>query len=181
MTTPDLTRDLEPAATVSVGLTSPEAIKNLIGMVRAEAATWRFEPTIERDPVEEAGFLDVIANTLSTLSEPAAPAGAEVVALEWHLSDDSERWVAARPFGEYIIVRDHRASAETTHGWFNAGRWDWFGSLAEAKAAAQRDFEARIRSTLATPQPVEPPDDTLNDIAAGDEAARDDEWGEAGE
>lgn len=52
------------------GLTSPEAIKNLIGMVRAEAETWRWEPAHERDPVEEAGFLDVIANTLAALSAP---------------------------------------------------------------------------------------------------------------
>lgn len=42
-------------------------------------------------------------------------------------------------------------------------------------------LENVIQAALATPQPVEPPDDSLNDIAAENEAARDDEWGEAGE
>jgi hypothetical protein len=59
-------------------LTSLEAVKELIGMVRAEAASWRepqdYEP---RDAVEEAAFLDVVANTLEALASlteaPAVP------------------------------------------------------------------------------------------------------------
>lgn len=62
------TQDAKTLA-VGVGLTSPGAVKNLIGMVRAEAANWReaecYEP---RDAVEEACFLDVVANTLEALS-----------------------------------------------------------------------------------------------------------------
>jgi hypothetical protein len=143
---PDLTRD----AMVSVGLTSPEAIKNLIGMVRAEATTWRFNPTIERDPVEQAGFLDVIANTLSALSEPAAPAGAEVVkALEWRERGDGTEF-AVTDFGLLYVASDL--------GWGTRNYPDKnpvTGGISAAKAAAQADYEARIRSALTHPAPAD--------------------------
>jgi hypothetical protein len=48
-------------------MTNPQAVKDLIEMVRAEAEQWREEPERERDPVEEAGFLDAIAKTLEEL------------------------------------------------------------------------------------------------------------------
>lgn len=68
--------------------------------------------------------------------------------LEWRLSNIADSWTADHPYGEYSIVRDHRASVETTHGWFNRGRWIWVGSLEAAKAASQADYEQRIRSAL---------------------------------
>jgi len=103
----------------------------------------------ERATFSIAGIQALLAAVDAALSAASLPAQTPVVReLEWHLSDDSDRWVAVRPFDEYIIVRDHRASAETTHGWFNEGQWLWASSLAEAKAACQADFEARIRSAL---------------------------------
>ena len=89
-----------------------------------------------------AAGIDLVPHTT-----PQAPA-VRVKGLEWHLSGDSERWTAMRPYGECIIVRDHRASADTTHGWYDEGVWRWYASFEAAKAAAFADYEQRIRSAL---------------------------------
>lgn len=83
--------------------------------------------------------------------------------LEWGLSNVANRWTAIHPFGEYIVVRDHRASQSTSHGWFNNGQWIWVLSLEAAKAAAQADYEARIRSALYAAPPPPPAPDVASD------------------
>lgn len=74
------------------------------------------------------------------------PAETVVRQLVWAVGEG--RWIAQHPFGTEQIVRDLRASSESTHGWFNQGRWIWFGSLADAKAAAQADYERRILEAI---------------------------------
>lgn len=159
------------------------------------------------------------------LSEPAAPAGVEVVKAFGLESPETEtlranglkpdeiagdpvtqakrvrellHWFVRLPRGSanpkwtrehafelayYIATTDDRAPLDIDE--IQKAAW-----LKGVKAThAERDMmlrhgfitKAEFDAALATPQPVEPPDDTLNDIAAGNEAARDDEWGEAGE
>jgi ribosomal protein L37AE/L43A len=82
--------------------------------------------------------------------------------LEWHeetsAREDGPReptgdWSAATPIGEYSVVIDEGAIEDAGPDWTycawspdeNLGH---FGTLAEAKAAAQQDYSARILSAL---------------------------------
>jgi hypothetical protein len=136
------------------GLTSPEAIKNLIGMVRAEAASWREPESYEpRDAVDEAAFLDVIADTLEALSPTAPELPVKVKLLEWR-KKSARNYYATTILGTYGAADAlGTAAAGLTHilppAWIDpAGAHHEVDSVETAKVAAQADFEARILSAL---------------------------------
>jgi hypothetical protein len=121
------------------GLTSPEAIKNLIGMVRAEAASWREPESYEpRDAVEEAAFLDVIANTLEALS-PTAPELGAVKALKWR-ENPLGNFIAESIVGQYFVFKEDNVWCWVV---VDISAWRNFPSPEAAKAAAQSDYESR--------------------------------------
>lgn len=94
----------------------------------------------------------IIRAYLSALSEPAAPAGAE---------EPQSNAIA------WLLGCLHHANPTDDSQW-------------HVRPGRHAEFSKAVWAVVsATPQPVEPPDDSLNDIAAGNEAARDDEWGEA--
>jgi hypothetical protein len=102
------------------------------------------------------GYADTAREIIAALSPTEAPAPAtggmvRVKALEWDRESPTEwtpeTWKAQSLVGEYDIQRekDGRFSGFAP----NAGT-DLFGTLNEARAAAQADYEARISASLAT-------------------------------
>jgi len=83
----------------------------------------------------------------------AAPAAEVVKALDWDETD--ERWWGAQPFHGFCYEIRVTDRGGTRVRWPESGGWISFdGDLDAAKAAFQADFEARIRSCLASPKPL---------------------------
>jgi hypothetical protein len=97
------------------------------------------------------------AQALAFAIDAALSSVQTVKPLEWEESD--ERWWGAMPIHglRYEVCVTDRGSVRVR--WPESGGWEDFdGDLDVAKAAAQANFEARIRSCLLpTPQPVEKP------------------------
>lgn len=95
---------------------------------------------------------DAIRNYIFAALQAPQEAGVAVKALEWNREAptqwQSETWKAESLVGEYDIQREK----DGTFSGFapNAGT-DLFGTLEAAKAAAQADFDKRIRSALSQP------------------------------
>jgi len=85
---------------------------------------------------------------------PGEPVG--VKALEWKSYQDSPdsapRWISTHPFGEVRIVHNLRDGEFWSPEMFGVSK-GW-GTLAEAKAAVQADYEQRILSALTSPTPA---------------------------
>ncbi|WP_199091584.1 TFIIB-type zinc ribbon-containing protein [Bosea sp. ASV33] len=72
--------------------------------------------------------------------------GGRVKPLEWQPTSSGFCWHAASAVGRYFIEERHSDFRWNVEGW--PGEWA-VNTLDEAKAAAQADYEARIRSALA--------------------------------
>lgn len=86
----------------------------------------------------------------------ATERGPDVKALEWVKSQnmaDEPQWQTHGSALNYCITLKHRPGIGEQFRLFETG--GWFPTMDEAKAAAQADYEQRIRSALATPTPKE--------------------------
>lgn len=134
--------------------------KGLADQIEATAHRWAiaaYNKALGRDFED----IDAIKTELRALAATAldgkASQEAEVVKLEWKdLRGHSfpDMWCAVTPCGVYDI-EERNASDSATYVALGPN-YSFIAdkdSLEDAKAAAQADFEARIRSCLATPQP----------------------------
>lgn len=126
-----------------------------------------YTPPIENYAIE-------VRNRRILYLAPPAPAVA-IKPLEW--VDDGEKSRAESSIGDYVVGKVHNVS-----GWFCLGGtgWNSTGSFEKAKAAAQADYEARIRLALVdAPAPAIPagwklvPADATNPMV---KAALDIDW-----
>jgi hypothetical protein len=92
-------------------------------------------------PIDEA-----IRAYLATLTKSSPVEAVAVKGLEWHGPDFEEEYWAAWIGGRYTIGAD----AENGKGRWLSGVGGYFPDVEAAKAAAQSDYEMRIRSALAT-------------------------------
>lgn len=110
---------------------------------------------IENRTAQEA--FDIMADRFRALSEGDAPAPEAVVvkALEWRgpFKKFNGCWTADSPFGTYSVVNEDGWWCVLRDGPFGKD-FEWLGNdlskdtLETAKAAAQADYERRIRSAL---------------------------------
>jgi hypothetical protein len=139
MSTSD-TRDLEPAALASWLNGEADHQERIAARYKA-ASTFR---------AIYSRRAEILRSCARALSEPAAPAGAEVVkALEWRERGDGTEF-AVTDFGLLYVASDL--------GWGTRNYPDKnpvTGGISAAKAAAQADYEARIRSALTHPAPAD--------------------------
>jgi len=90
--------------------------------------------------------------------------GVVVKGLEWAKNGPASLWTGELIFGVYYVADEARARWRVVRGQFlsEAGMTEIaFGSLDTVKAAAQADYEAHIRSTLADPIPEAPADEEV--------------------
>lgn len=100
----------------------------------------------------------ILSNAVAALSAPVAVTVGPLVWGEPYLNEINETAVNAHSScGRYIA---------SDHGWFLCGltQWNEAGNIESAKAAAQADYEQRIRSALiATPHPLPSVEPTPNE------------------
>jgi hypothetical protein len=185
MTPPDLTRDLDDD--------HPQDWRDLAEAAIMDLRRYANDETPERRLVSADTWEDRFALLDSrSLSEPAAPAGAiEDIARErqrqisfegWtpeHDDDQHDKGEMARAAACYAYEATRTEHQRSLDDGFAPPMWPWAErwwkptdsrrDLVKAGALIVAEIE-RLDRALATPQPVEPPDDTLNDIAAGNEA-----------
>lgn len=128
--------------------------------------------------------MDDNTNPLRTTPSLPPRSGGVVKGLEWEDADEGmcTKWRAAALGGHYELVdfgKDDPGFAVNFHWgrpfsfWFIQGEPDEWGptgpkifpTLQEAKAAAQADYEARIRSALADPIPEAPADEEVKGLS----------------
>jgi len=92
-----------------------------------------------------------LADTIRALApEPAHVTAARVVKIKplvWEFEQEDVQVANTSARHQYRIVFDHRATVGAWM-WFCDGRWICCETEDEAKAAAQADYEARIRSAI---------------------------------
>jgi len=100
---------------------------------------------------------DLLKEAARELDAIAAPI--RVKPLVWVVTDDAKLGISFTNFGQYVI--DMGSTEGKFCALFNEAsvvvikdQW-WFGTIDEAKAAAQADYERRIRDTLEDPKAVQ--------------------------
>jgi hypothetical protein len=129
----------------------PRMSRDLLGKIIDDV----FDGAIEDASVIEEIYASIIRHSAlsAALSEKTQPV--RVKALEWSLiysSDDETAWSAMAIGGVYTV----RQLTNTGGAWLHCVRTEKrYPSVEAAKAAAQQDFETRIRSAIVD-VPVEP-------------------------
>lgn len=93
------------------------------------------------------GFDDAIRSALTAALASQKEEPVSVKTLEWAKNTAQKRFVAEPfPYFKYVIIEDERGvDWSVGHG---NGSWNPVNSVDDAKAAAQFDFEKRVRSAL---------------------------------
>lgn len=101
------------------------------------------------NPHDALGMVSFVRAALSPTEAPAPATGGEVRVkpLDWQPTSSGFCWHAASAVGRYFIEERHNDFRWNVEGW--PGAWA-VNTLDTAKAAAQADYEARIRASLAS-------------------------------
>lgn len=107
---------------------------------------------------------ELLAELLDRRTATPQSGGVVVKGLEWAKNGPASLWTGELIFGVYYVADEEGDRWRVVRGQFlsEAGMTEIaFGSLDTVKAAAQADYEAHIRSTLADPIPEAPADEEV--------------------